>query len=81
MKMSKPAAKHAKSNSSHRATGVKKYRVPQDRATYVLNDMVCTSAFCQGNALLRVYLWKGDSLLWGTANILTPVQSCVKETL
>ena len=37
----------------------------------MLNGLVCTSAFCQGRALLPVYLWKGDSVLWGTANILT----------
>ena len=34
--------------------------------------MVCTSAFCQGHALLRGCLWKEDSQLWGTANVLTP---------
>ena len=38
----------------------------------MLNGTVCTSAFCQGHALLRVCLWQGDSQLWGTANILTP---------
>ena len=34
--------------------------------------MVCTSAFCQGHALLRGCLWKEDPLLRGTANVLIP---------
>ena len=40
----------------------------------LLGGMVCTSAFCQGHALLRGCLWKGDSQLWGTANVLTLVE-------
>ena len=41
----------------------------------VLNDMVGTSAFCQGHDLLRVCLWKGLSVSWSgrTVNVLTPV--------
>ena len=35
-----------------------------------LNGTVC--AFCQGHALLRGCLWKRDSQLWGTVNVLTP---------
>ena len=65
-------------SSGHHSTyivGVKKYRIrkiERPSAHRTLYGIVCTSAFCQGHALLRVCLWKGDSLLWGTANVLTP---------
>ena len=36
---------------------------------------LCTSAFCQGHSLLRVCLFKGDSLLRGTASVFTPAHS------
>ena len=41
----------------------------------MLNGTVCTSAFGQGHALLRGCLWKRDSQLWGTTNVLTPGSS------
>ena len=39
-----------------------------------------TGAFCQGHALLRVRLWKGDTLLWGTTNVLTPALNLLNTT-
>ena len=55
--------------------GVKKYRVPKiEHPSAHRTLVVCTGAFCQDHALLCICLWKRDSLLWGTASILTPVK-------
>ena len=51
----------------------KEYRAPRIKRPSAHRTRYYCSV-CQGHALLRVRLWKGDSLLWGTANVLTPVR-------
>ena len=54
--------------------GVKKYRVPKIERPSAHRTLWygMHQCFCQGHALLRGCLWKWDSQLWWTANVLTP---------
>ena len=57
------------------------YSFPFFASCEPLNGTVCISAFWQGHALLCGCLWKGDSQLRGTANVLTPRCKNIGSTL